>query len=126
MTSMGSNVTVGYTWDSHGDHVTVGTTTLNKEEVISSMIASCDTWAHDHFAEHYNRSAAVKKVRAREAPEVQRGLSKRQATLEKRALKRARMNTEMEKLKYDAICAQQDRYNAKSGRSKTMYRLLNT
>lgn len=122
---MGSNVTVGHTWESHGDHVTVGTTTLRKEDIISST-ASCDTWAHDHFAEHYNRSAAVKKVRARQALEVQRGLARRQATLEKRALKRARMSTEKDKLKYDAQCAQQDRHNAKSGRSKTMYRLLNT
>lgn len=122
---MGSNVTVGDTWVSHGDHVTVGTTKLSREERISLLDSSSDAWVHYHFAEHYNRSAAVKKVRAREALEVQRGLAKRQATLGKREMKRASMNTEKEKLTYDMKCAQQDRYNANSGRSKTMHRLVN-
>tara|TARA_B100001094_G_scaffold199274_1_gene193368 strand:+ start:1981 stop:2550 length:570 start_codon:yes stop_codon:yes gene_type:complete len=122
---MGSNVTVGDTWVFHGDHVTVGTTTLSKDDILSSMAASCDTWVHDHFAEHYNRSAAVKKVRAREALEVQRGLAMRKVTLDKRATKRAMIHTEKEKLKYDNKCAQQDRHNAKSGKSKTMFRLMN-
>ena len=122
---MGSNVTVGDTWKSYGDHVTVGTTTLSKDDYFSSMVASCDTWVHDHFAEHYNRSAAVKKVRAREALEVQRGLAKRKVTIDKRAIKRARIGTEKERLKYDARCAHQDRHNAKSGKSKTMSRLIN-
>ena len=122
---MGSNVTVGDTWVFHGDHVTVGTTTLSRDDILFSMAASCDTWVHDHFAEHHNRSAAVKKVRAREALEVQRGLAKRKVTLDKRATKRAMIDTEKEKLKYDAKCAQQDRHNAKSGKSKTMFRLIN-
>ena len=75
--------------------------------------------------EHENRSRAIKEVRTRRDLEIQRGVAKRLVTIRKRALKRASIKDDEMRRKYDAACASQDKYNAKSGRSKTLCRLLN-
>ena len=70
------------------------------------------------------RSAAAIEIRSRPELEVQRGIAKRRKQLEKRAAKRATLKTVKEQRAFDADCRKQDKYNAKSGRSLTMRRIL--
>lgn len=70
------------------------------------------------------KSKACKKLRQDPVLELQRGFAKRATQLEKRAKKRATLKTEKERRAFDSQIHRQDRYNAKSGRSMTMRRII--
>jgi group I intron endonuclease len=70
------------------------------------------------------RSEVAQEIRSRPDLEVQRGIAKRKKQLEKRAIKRATLLIEKEQREFDSNCRRQDKYNAKSGRSLTMRRIL--
>ena len=70
------------------------------------------------------KSAACKKQRQDTQLEIQRGIAKRATTLRNRAKKRATFKTDKERRTFDLTNARQDRYLAKTGRSKTLQRAI--
>jgi len=115
--------------------------TMNSDRVVAiKKQAAASQWQqggslrtkwHATFAEtakttefKERKSKAAKEIRSRPELEVQRGIAKRKKQLEKRATKRATLVTEAERRIFDSNCRRQDKYNAKSGRSETMRRIL--